>query len=391
MNNTRKVLLVGSGMVTAPFIEYILKDKRNHITVASNESSLLNSTLKRFAGQNIEGILLDVVKEENKLETLVKEHFLIASFVPPFLHPVVAKACLKIGRNMITSSYVSDYLREIESQVKDKNLIFMNEIGLDPGLDHIITHKVLYEEERKGNKIIAYESWCGALPAPEVCNNPFSYKFSWSPKGALVAMNNKSHQLVNGKVVTFEPEQTIINTVDKTFHQSFNFEGYFNRDSRPYRDMYHLKHATTIIRGTLRYKGSTFAITCLKNVGLYNDDKLNNKFSNWRQLFNEYLKSEEKIQGKDTILFSDINHYDRTINMLYNENKTLSQEDATFYYSLARHAVSKFDLNYIKSNGGFDLLVEKAIKIFQFLEFHDSENKVSILSIKYILISVIKS
>lgn len=372
--NSKSVLLIGSGMVTAPFIEYLLKDNKNSITVASNEASLLNDTLKKFAGKNIQGIILDVDKDEEKLERLVSENFLIASFVPPFLHPKVAKACLKIGRHMITSSYISDYMKEINSQVKEKNLIFMNELGLDPGLDHVITHKVIYEEEKKGNKIIAYESWCGALPAPEVCNNPFIYKFSWSPKGALVAMNNKSTQLINGKLVTFEPDQTIKNTVNKVFHPALNLEGYFNRDSRPYLDMYHLKDVHTVIRGTLRYKGTTFAIACLKNVGLYDEKILDNKFSTWKELLQDYLNQEDLKSIK--FKFDEIKELDKSVLIKF-DKEILSDDDRRFYLNLASHALSKFDLNYIKSNDGYNSLLEKAIGIFSFLEFHDLNNKVS--------------
>lgn len=370
----RSVLLLGSGMVTAPFIEYILKDKRNSITVGAFESSILNETLKKFAGQNIQGIIIDVAKDEETLEKLVSESVLVASFLPPFLHPAVAKVCLKVGRNMITSSYISDYMKNIHTQVKAKNLIFMNELGLDPGLDHVIAHKVIYEEVKQGNKILSFESWCGALPAPEVCNNPFSYKFSWSPKGALIAMNNKSFQLINGKVISLEADQTIINTINKGFHSALNLEGYFNRDSRPYIEMYNLKDAHTVIRGTLRYKGTTFAIACLKNIGLYEDTIIDDKFSNWKDLLQDFIDKEQS--KRINLKFDEIKVFDKSYLINFSKQE-LQEEDRRFYMNLAAQALSKFDLNYLKANGGYDCHLEKAINIFNFLEFHNKENKVS--------------
>ena len=363
--NERNILLLGSGMMTSPFIEYLIKDYRNFITVGSFDSKLLNETVKKYAGKNIRGTLIDVVKDTERLEELVSKVDLVASFLPPPLHPYVAKVCLKVGRNMITTSYVSDFMKEISKEVEKKGLVFMNEVGLDPGLDHIITHKVIHEEEKKGNKIIKYESWCGALPAPEICNNPLGYKFSWSPKGALVAMNNRCFQLVNGEVVSFEPSQTIINTVNKKFHECYNIEGYYNRDSRPYIETYNLKDAHTVIRGTLRYKGTTFAITLLKNLGLYNTEIIDRSIKNWNDLFQRLLHSNNN---------KSFSTYNSEVEIFDSEGGNLSKKELEFLHSLSKYALSKFDMGYIKSNGGYDKLLNQAFSIFQFLEFHSKEN-----------------
>lgn len=249
----------------------------------------------------------------------------------------------------------------------------MNEIGLDPGLDHVICHKVIHEEEKKGNKILRFESWCGALPAPETCNNPFSYKFSWSPKGALVAMNNPSFQLINGRTMSLLPHETILNTTNKIFHRSFNLEGYYNRDSRPYIKTYNLKHAHTVIRGTLRYKGTTFAITCLKYLGLYDDSPLSSTFKTWRDLFEDLLKinKDEKI-NLQFISQKDI-VYEKEV-MLSLNNQELNEDDKRFYFYLASYVMSRFDMNLIKFYGGYEAMFTQALQIFQFLDFHSKTN-----------------
>ena len=104
-------------------------------------------------------------------------------------------------KNMVTTSYISPFLKSKATEAKDKGIIFMNEIGLDPGIDHLITHKVINECARKGQKIVHYESWCGALCSPESLNNPLLYKFSWSPRGALSALKNNVRQMINGKEI----------------------------------------------------------------------------------------------------------------------------------------------------------------------------------------------
>lgn len=364
-----KILLIGSGMMTGPFIEYILQRENNRLTVASNSRAMLNETLKKFAGKHIDGVELDVTKDEKKLERLIKESFIVISFVPPTLHPIVAQKCLDIGRHLLTSSYESPFMKKIKDEVKSKNLIFMNEMGLDPGLDHIITHKVIHEEEQKGNKIIAFESWCGALPAPEVCGNPFIYKFSWSPKGALIAMNNSVSQFINGKELLIDSARTLTSTVNKHFHPSISLEGYYNRDSFPYIESYNLKHAHTVIRGTLRYKGSTFAFQCLKNLGLFESTTpIESKHSNWRSLLTSIIeRNSQKNISKDAI-------YSSTFFIPSNKDEH-SQQESKFYYDLCALAMSLVDVNYIKANEGYNHLFEKAYEVFQFLDFYNEKNK----------------
>lgn len=369
-NKQNKVLLIGSGMVTGPYIEYLLKDSRNYITVASNLQNLLDDTLRKFSGRNIFGVILDITKEDKKLYELIKEHDIIASFVPPFLHPIVAKVCLEVGRNMITSSYVSPYMKEIESQVKKKDLVFFNEIGLDPGLDHVICHKVIHEEEQKGNKIVAFESWCGALPSPEVCNNPFRYKFSWSPKGALIAMNNSISQLVNGKEVCLDNMKTLTNTENKQFHPSITLEGYYNRDSFPYKEMYGLHHAHTIIRGTLRYRGSAFAFQLLKNIGFYEQSPINKEHSTLKDVVLSFVKSKS---GKAPFQSISSNHQS---DYLIPE-KLRCSEKQQFYFNLASFALSSLDKNYIDIQGGYKFCFERAVEVFEFLDLFEENNKIS--------------
>lgn len=131
------------------------------------------------------------IDDAEQLESLVAEHDHVISFIPPFLHPIIARACLKVGRNMTTSSYNNPEILALQEEVKGKDLIFLNECGLDPGIDIMSTMKVVHETQAAGRKIVSYQSYCGGLPVPEQADdNPFGYKFSWNPGAAIKASRN---------------------------------------------------------------------------------------------------------------------------------------------------------------------------------------------------------
>lgn len=356
----KNVLIFGSGMVISPYIEYLLP--KNKITCASFEQDLMDNLKQKYPEILCEKI--DVTKDNEKMKELMKKCDIVASFVPPTLHPYVAKICLEIGKNLVTTSYISDYMLSIKDKVKEKGLIFMNEIGLDPGIDHVIAHKVIDEEHSLGNKILEFKSYCGALVSPSCCDNPFKYKFSWSVKGVLLATNNSSTQLINGKESIIDSKENLINTVNTQFFSGLDLEGYYNRNSLPYKESYGLKDAHTIIRGTIRYKNSTFAFQCLKNLGLFEEVKHDSK--TWNELLN-------KLHPK-----SINRNYNINLNA-YNEgsdSNELSEDDQLFYFNLTLVAISKFSLNYVKTNGGYESLYEKAFQVFTYLDFHDKNNKV---------------
>lgn len=399
MEDNHKILLIGSGMMSGPFIEYILKDSKNKLTIASNLRGSLNYFLKKFAGKNVVGVELDVVKQEDKLAKLVSENFLVISFVPPFLHPIIAKKCLELNRHMLTSSYVSPYMKDISEEVKQKGLIFFNEAGLDPGLDHIITHKVIHEEYKKGNKIIAFESWCGALPAPECSSsNPFLYKFSWSPRGALIAMNNSISQYINGKEYKLDNTKTLINMVKRDFHPILQFEGYYNRDSFPYIQQYGLNDAHTVIRGTLRYKGTTFAFQSLKHIGMFNLSPISKNLKTWKDYIENFVNyngnynnnvnktNSNKSVNKVNLVKKD-HFYNLNIQipkLISEENeekeekdkkiKNIKKDEKLFLINLCIYNLSLFESSFIEANGGYKHLLERTYQIYSYLDLHKSNN-----------------
>jgi saccharopine dehydrogenase-like NADP-dependent oxidoreductase len=124
----------------------------------------------------------------------------VISFVPPTIHMPIAKACLKIGKHLVTSSYITAEMKQMDEQVKGKGLIFLNESGLDPGIDIMSTMKVVNEAKANGCKVVGYESYCGGIPVAEQADNPLGYKFSWNPGASIKAAMNKATFLKNKQV-----------------------------------------------------------------------------------------------------------------------------------------------------------------------------------------------
>jgi len=164
-NKFHKVLLLGSGMMTPPLIRELLVHGDTKITIASNilkEAQALTS----MSPQHLSAVSLDV-KDLKALDDLISAHDHVISFIPPWMHTPIAHACLKLGKNMTTSSYISPAMEEIHQQVKDKGLIFLNECGLDPGIDIMGTMKIVHEAAEAGYKVVSYESYCGGIPVAD--------------------------------------------------------------------------------------------------------------------------------------------------------------------------------------------------------------------------------
>jgi saccharopine dehydrogenase-like NADP-dependent oxidoreductase len=360
MESHKKVLVLGSGMMVEPLIDILLRNGKNKITLASNIYSAVKSIIEKRNNPNLTGIELDITSD--KLLSEVEKNDLVVSYVPASFHPIVAKACLTAKKHMITSSYVSDTLKSLHQQVKDNKLIFMNEIGLDPGIDHLITYKVLIEARKRGDKVLSYESWCGSLCSPEYIDNPLLYKFAWSPKGALLALRNNAKMFSNSKEKVIPNNRLLVETVNRTFHPCFKFEGYFNRDSIHYKNLYELHDAETVIRGTIRFEGFCFIFQSFKNLNLFNEDIVSHK--SWREYFEHMIKDNNNYIES----FKKAYHNELTTESFINESN-----DSSFYHNLSLLAMSKFDNTYI-SNKGFKDLYNKILSTLQYLNFACTSN-----------------
>ncbi len=247
----KKVLVLGAGLVAKPMVVYLL-EHGFQVTVASRTVSKAEALIE---GHENGKAIPWTVDKETELSQMVAEHDLAVSLLPPTFHVMVAKACLENNKPMVTTSYVSDAMKSLDSEAKAKNLVFLNEVGLDPGIDHMSAMKVIHGVEAKGGKIVSFRSTTGALQAFEANNNPFGYKFSWAPKGVLQASKNASKWLEGGKIREYPGEELFENYRMEVVPDIGTFENYPNRDSVPYKEIYGLKDAQTVYRGTFRMTG----------------------------------------------------------------------------------------------------------------------------------------
>uniref|UniRef100_F6S3L1 Alpha-aminoadipic semialdehyde synthase, mitochondrial n=1 Tax=Monodelphis domestica TaxID=13616 RepID=F6S3L1_MONDO len=269
MGNTKKVLLLGTGYVSEPVLEYLSRDGSIEITVGSDMKNQLEHLAKKY---NINPIVLNIGKQEERLASLVKKQDLVISLLPYVLHPLVAKACIASKVNMVTASYITPAIKELEKSVDEAGITIIGELGLDPGLDHMLAMETIDKAKEVGATIESYVSFCGGLPAPEHSDNPLRYKFSWSPVGVLLNILQPAKYLLNGEVVDAGGASFLdyVNSMD--YFPGLNLEGYPNRDSIKYAEIYDIPFAHTLLRGTLRYKGYAKALNGFLKLGLINRD-----------------------------------------------------------------------------------------------------------------------
>ncbi|XP_036086878.1 alpha-aminoadipic semialdehyde synthase, mitochondrial isoform X5 [Rousettus aegyptiacus] len=270
MATKKKVLVLGSGYVSEPVLEYLSRDDNIEITVGSDVKNQIEQLGKKY---NINPVIMDIGKQEEKLVSLVATQDLVISLLPYVLHPLVAKACITSKVNMITASYITPALKELEKSVKDAGITVIGELGLDPGLDHMLAMETIDKAKEVGATIESYISYCGGLPAPEYSDNPLRYKFSWSPTGVLTNIMQPATYLLNGKVVNVKGGMSFLDAVTPMdYYPGLNLEGYPNRDSTKYAEVYGIPSAHTLLRGTLRYKGYAKALNGFVKLGLINRD-----------------------------------------------------------------------------------------------------------------------
>jgi len=211
---------------------------------------------------------------EAALEELIRQADLAISLLPYVYHPKVASLCVKHGKHMVTTSYVKDGMRALDAAAKKAGVILLNEIGVDPGIDHMTAMRVVHRVQKSGGEVTSFSSYCGGLPAPEANNNPFGYKFSWSPKGVLLAGKNPARFLKDGRVINIPGEKLFDHywTVPiEVEGKVIDFEGYPNRDSLSYMETYGITSARSMFRGTLRNVGWCATLKKITELGLVDE------------------------------------------------------------------------------------------------------------------------
>jgi len=262
--NSKKVLLLGAGMVTRPGVAYLL-EQGCEVLVASRTVSKAEALVAGHErGRAEEFNIADTIG----LSRLVSEADLVVSLLPAQHHPTVAEACIAAGKPLVTTSYVSPAMEELASQAQEAGILMLNEIGLDPGIDHMSAMKIIHATAQGGGRVTSFRSYCGGLPAPDANTNPWGYKFSWSPRAVLTAGLNPARYLDGGTLHDVPGPDLFLHNWPVDVPGVAAFEGYPNRDSMGYVDTYGLKQAQTMFRGTLRYPGWSVCLKLVVDLGL---------------------------------------------------------------------------------------------------------------------------
>lgn len=271
----KRIVIFGAGMVAGAHVDYLLSQPDFEVTVASRTVSKAEALVKGHP----RGRAVQVDSDDPAaLEALIKESDLTVSLLPYAYHPVVATLCLKHRVHMVTTSYVKDAMARLDAAAREAGIILLNEIGVDPGIDHMTAMRVIHRVQAGGGRITKFVSWCGGLPAPQANTNPFGYKFSWSPRGVLLAGKNPAHYLWDGQDVSIPGDELFDHYWSVPIEvegKEIAFDGYPNRDSLPYMQTYGITAPVTFFRGTLRYAGWCQTLRKVADLGLLDEKPLN--------------------------------------------------------------------------------------------------------------------
>ena len=269
----KHILVLGAGLVARPLVNYLLAEPNLQITLADQ----VKKRAEQLIGSHPRGTAIAMdVSQTQALNEMVAGVDIVISLLPWTFHPMVARLCLTHKKHLVTASYVKDEMQAMDSDARDSGLIFLNEVGVDPGIDHMAAMQVIDNIKSAGGTVKSFISYCGGLPAMSNNNNPLGYKFSWSPEGAMLAANNDGRYLDEGKVVDVPGNKLFEHYWLTDIPGSGVFEAYVNRDALPYLELYGINSAKTIFRGTLRNVGYCETWHFFKLLGLINQKMMFN-------------------------------------------------------------------------------------------------------------------
>ena len=259
------VLVLGAGLVARPLVRYLLEDEKRSVTVASRTVEKAEALIQ---GHPKGASVAFDIEDGKGLKELVSGHSMVVSMLPYIHHASVARAAVDEGKDMVTTSYANPAIRALDAEARDRGVTLLNEMGLDPGIDHMEAMRVIDSIKAVGGKVDGFISYCGGLPAPEANTNPWGYKFSWSPRGVVLASRNSARFRMDGNTVEVPGRDLFANYELIDIEGLGTFEGYPNRDSVPYADIYGIGDAGTILRGTLRNRGWCDTLKAVHDIGL---------------------------------------------------------------------------------------------------------------------------
>jgi len=334
----RQILIIGAGRSASSLIQYLLnKSNEENLHLTIGDLSLELAQRKTNNHPNATAIALDINNEAQRQAEIQKADIVI-SMLPAHMHIEVAKDCVTFQKNMVTASYISDAMQSLDAEVKAKGLIFMNEIGLDPGIDHMSAMKVIDDIKAKGGKMILFESFCGGLVAPESDTNLWNYKFTWAPRNVVLAGQGGASKFIQEGKYKYIPYHKLFRRTEFLEVEGYGkFEGYANRDSLKYRSVYGLDDVLTLYRGTIRRVGFSKAWNMFVQLGMTDDTYVMEDSENmsYRDFINSFLpySPTDSVEIKTRLqlgIEQDDIMWDKLLELdLFNPNKKVGLKNAT--------------------------------------------------------------
>ncbi len=307
----KSILIFGAGKSATCLIDYLNKccDENNwKMLVCDANLSLAQSKIRDFSSSL--ALAVDVSDSEKRAE-LISEADIVISMLPPALHFLVARDCVRLSKNLLTASYIDDNIRSLKSEIEEKGLLFLGEMGLDPGIDHMSAMKLINEIKNDGGEIYSFKSHCGGLVSPESDDNPWHYKITWNPANVVSAGSSGAMYVENGETVTL-PYSEIFNDDNNLVDVPglFPLAWYANRDSLPYVETYQLQEVKTFIRTTLRYPAFSRGWNKIIKLGLTEKNDQQEiqhctTYLDWFNLKKKALFSENKDKLNEEDFFND--------------------------------------------------------------------------------------
>lgn len=349
----RNILIIGAGRSASSLIEYLLNisEKENlHLTIGDIDPETAQKRIQKHPRVNI--IKLDVFQEEQANEAIAKSD-LVISMLPASFHIKIAEACIAFKKHLVTASYVSKEMAALHDKVVENDLVFMNEIGLDPGIDHMSAMQVIDRIRDAGGKMLSFESFCGGLVAPESDNNLWNYKFTWNPRNVVLAGQGGAAEFKQEGTYKYIPYHRLFRRTEFLEIEDYGiFEAYANRNSLAYQSVYGLENALTLFRGTIRRVGFSRAWNMFVQLGMTDDsytipDSENLTYREYVNLFLPYsptdsveLKMRYNLQiDQDDVMWDKLVELD-----LFNATRTIGIPNATPAKALESILMNKWSL-----------------------------------------------
>lgn len=334
----RNILIIGAGRSATSLIKYLLdKSAAENLFLTIGDINVENAQKLTSGDPNGRGILLDVFDHQQRKQA-VKDSDIVISMLPARFHIEVARDCISYGKHLVTASYISDDMQQLDQVAKEKGLVFMNEIGLDPGIDHMSAMQVIDSIKDKGGKMLLFESFTGGLVAPQSDNNLWNYKFTWNPRNVVLAGQGGAAEFIQEGKYKYIPYNRLFRRTEFIEVEGYGkFEVYANRNSLKYQSVYGLEDILTLYRGTIRKVGFSKAWNMFVHLGMTDDTYTipNSENLSYREFVNSFLpysptdSVELKLRhslkiDQDDLMWNKIEVLD-----ILNPTKTLGIKDAT--------------------------------------------------------------